>query len=87
MVAALLGIAQKVKWATVWVIIDDGLGKKDKATRHLEAVDFQHNHNDGTSKGQAFVNGFVNVEVDVPIGQSNSPSTCGCTCARRRCAS
>jgi len=68
MLATFLGMAQKLKLATLLVSVDDSLGKKDKATRHLEAVDFQHNHNDGTSKKPAFVNGFVYVEVHVQIG-------------------
>lgn len=68
MLVTLLGIAQKLKLATLLVSVDDSLGKKDKATRHLEAVDFQHNHNDGNSKKPVFVNGFVYVEVHVQIG-------------------
>jgi hypothetical protein len=50
------------------VSVDDSLGKKDKATRHLEAVDFQHNHTESTSKKQVYSNGFVYVEVHVHIG-------------------
>lgn len=68
MLVALLGIAQKLKLASLLVSVDDSLGKKDKATRHLEAVDFQHNYNDGTSKKPVFVNGFVYVEVHVQVG-------------------
>lgn len=68
MLVALLGIAQKLKLASLLVSVDDSLGKKDKATRHLEAVDIQHNHNDGTSKKPVSVNGFVYVEVHVQVG-------------------
>jgi len=52
----------------LWVSVDDSLGKKDKATRRLEAVDFQHNHTESTSKKQVYSNGFVYVEVHVHIG-------------------
>jgi hypothetical protein len=48
--------------------VDDSLGEKDKATRHLDLVDFQHNHNESSRQRQVYTNGFVYVEVHVKIG-------------------
>jgi hypothetical protein len=48
--------------------IDDSLGEKDKETRHLQAVDYHHNHSEGTSKKPSFTNGFVYVEVHLQLG-------------------
>jgi hypothetical protein len=48
--------------------VDDSLGEKDKATRHLDIVDFQQNHSESSRKRQVYTNGFVYVEVHVKIG-------------------
>lgn len=48
--------------------VDDSLGEKDKATRHLDIVDFQHNHTQSSRQRQVYTNGFVYVEVHVKIG-------------------
>src|SRR5512136_1173570 len=48
--------------------IDDSLGKKGKATRHLQAVDFHHNHRESTGKKQVYTNGYVYVEMHLQIG-------------------
>ena len=37
--------------------LDDSLGKKGKATKHLEAVDYHHNHTESTRKRQSWCNG------------------------------
>lgn len=63
-----LGFAQKLGIAKLLVSVDDSTGKKDRATRHLEAVCFHHDHNDGSKKAPKFVNGFVYVEVHLQIG-------------------
>lgn len=52
----------------VLVGIDDSLGKKGKATKHLQAVDYHHNHNESTRNRQAWNNGYVYVEAHVQIG-------------------
>jgi hypothetical protein len=68
MLLQFLAIAKRLKLAKILVSVDDSTGKKDKATRCLEAVCWHHDHNDG-SKGQPkFVNGFVYVEVHIQIG-------------------
>lgn len=50
------------------VSIDDSLGEKDKATRHLQAVDYHHNHSEGSGKKPRYANGFVYVEVHLQLG-------------------
>ena len=52
----------------VMVGLDDSLGKKGKATQHLQAVDYHHNHNESTKHRQAWSNGYVYVEMHVQIG-------------------
>lgn len=50
------------------VSLDDSLGKKGKATRHLEAVDYHHNHTESNRKRQSWSNGYVYVELHVQMG-------------------
>jgi len=52
----------------IFIGIDDSLGKKGKATQHLEAVDYHHNHTESTRRKQAYTNGYVYVEVHLQIG-------------------
>jgi hypothetical protein len=52
----------------VMVGLDDSLGKKGKATKHLQAVDNHHNHNESTKNRQAWNNGYVYVELHIQIG-------------------
>lgn len=69
MLAKVLELAQaagiKLK---IMVSLDDSLGKKGKATKHLDAVDYHHNHNESTHKRQSWCNGYVYVELHVQIG-------------------
>lgn len=65
----LLNIGQKLKLLKVIKLsIDDSLGKKGKATKHLDAVDIQHNHNEGSGKRSVYSNGYVYVAVHVHFG-------------------
>lgn len=69
MMNTFLELASKVNVAfEIFISVDDSLGKKGKATKHLEAVDYQHNHTESTRKKQAYSNGYVYVEVHVQIG-------------------
>lgn len=53
----------------IYLNIDDSLGEKDKHTRHLEPVDWFHDHNE-SRKGQArYKNGFCYLECTLRIGQ------------------
>ena len=69
MVMKFLELASKVNGAfNIFIGVDDSLGKKGKATRHLEAVDYHHNHTESTKKRQVYTNGYVYVEVHIQIG-------------------
>jgi hypothetical protein len=68
MLTKFLEVAQRLGLATLLVGIDDSTGQKDKATRHLEAVCFHHDHNEGSKQKPKFVNGFVYVEVHIQLG-------------------
>lgn len=69
MVKKFLELAQRLGIELVILIgVDDSLGKKGKATRHLQAVDFHHNHTESTGKKQVYTNGYVYVVVHVQIG-------------------
>ena len=46
----------------ITINIDDSLGEKDKATRHLEPVDFFHDHNESTKTTPRFTNAFCYLE-------------------------
>jgi hypothetical protein len=61
-----LGVLKVIK-----VSLDDSLGKKGKATRHLDVVDHQHNHGESHGKRQVYSNGYVYIGLHVqldPIG-------------------
>ncbi len=65
----MLKIGQKLKLLKVIKIsIDDSLGKKGKATHHLDAVDIQHNHSESSGKKQVYSNGYVYVAVHIHFG-------------------
>ena len=69
MVNKFLELAGKLNIAfDILISIDDSLGKKGKETKHLDAVDIQHNHNESSRKKQAYTNGYVYVEVHLQIG-------------------
>lgn len=52
----------------ITINIDDSLGEKDKATRHLEPVDFFHDHNESTKTTPRFTNAFCYLECTLTIG-------------------
>lgn len=69
MVKKLLEFARRLGIELVILIsVDDSLGKKGKATRHLQAVDYHHNHSESSRRKQVYTNGYVYVEVHVQIG-------------------
>lgn len=69
MVRKLLELAAKAGLELkILASLDDSLGKKGKATKHLQAVDYHHNHSESTKKRQAWCNGYVYVELHLQIG-------------------
>ena len=54
---------------TLYVSVDDSLGEKDKGTRHLEAVEYHHDHTKSQGpKKPVYTNGAVHVEVRLELG-------------------
>jgi hypothetical protein len=59
---------QSNQW-TLYVSLDDSLGAKDKGTRHLEAVEYHHDHTKSQGKKKPYyTNGAVHVEVRLELG-------------------
>lgn len=52
----------------IYINIDDSLGEKDKGTRHLEPVDWFHDHSESTKKKPRFKNAFCYLVCTVRIG-------------------
>jgi hypothetical protein len=68
-VADLVAYAQASNQWTLYVSLDDSLGEKDKGTRHLEAVDYHHDHTKQQSKEKPYyTNGTVHVEIRLELG-------------------
>jgi hypothetical protein len=68
-VTDLVAYAQETDERTLYVSLDDSLGAKDKGTRHLEAVDYHHDHTKSQGKKHpAYTNGAVHVEVRLELG-------------------
>jgi hypothetical protein len=62
MLKKLLEFARQLGIELVMLIgVDDSLGRKGKATRHLQAVDFHHNHTESSGRKQVYTNGYVYV--------------------------
>ena len=54
---------------TLYVSLDDSLDEKDKGTRHLEAVDYHHDHTKSQGKKKPYyTNGAVHIEVRLELG-------------------
>jgi len=53
---------------TLYVALDDCLGEKDKQTRHMEAVEYHHDHTKSQGKKQVYTNGTVHVETRLQLG-------------------
>jgi hypothetical protein len=54
---------------TLSVSLDDSLGAKDKGTRHLEAVEYHHDHTKSQGKQKPYyTNGTVHLEVRLQLG-------------------
>jgi DDE superfamily endonuclease len=53
----------------IYINLDDSIGEKHKTTRHLEPVDFHHDHNDSTKRKPRYKNGFCYLVCTLRIGQ------------------
>jgi hypothetical protein len=52
----------------LYINIDDSLGEKDRDTRHLEPVDWFHDHSESTKTKPVFKNAFCYLEANLRIG-------------------
>jgi hypothetical protein len=69
-VAWLIGEAERTEAAKVlYINLDDSLGEKHKATRHIEPVDWHHDHNESTRRKPRFKNGFCYLECTLRVGR------------------
>jgi Transposase DDE domain len=65
----IVAYAQEINTWTLYVSLDDSLGEKDKGTRHLEAVEYHHDHTKSQGKKKPYyTNGTVHVEVRLELG-------------------
>lgn len=65
----LVAYAQAINTWTLYVSLDDSLGEKDKGTRHLETVEYHHDHTKSQGKKKPYyTNGTVHVEVRLELG-------------------
>jgi Transposase DDE domain len=65
----LVAYAQEINTWTLYVSLDDSLGAKDKGTRHLEAVEYHHDHTKSQGKKKPYyTKGTVHVEVRLELG-------------------
>jgi len=68
-VTDLVAYANETNEWTLYVSLDDSLGEKDKATRHLEAVAYHHDHTKSQGKKKPYyTNGTVHLEVRLQLG-------------------
>jgi hypothetical protein len=62
--------AERLGWPKVlYINIDDSLGEKDRDTRHLEPVDWFHDHSQSTKSKPVFKNAFCYLEANLRIGK------------------
>ena len=67
--ADLVAYAHQTDQWTLYVSLDDSLDEKDKGTRHLEAVEYHHDHTKSQGpKKPYYTNGAVHVEVRLALG-------------------
>jgi hypothetical protein len=52
----------------LYINLDDSLGEKDKHTRHLEPVDWFHDHSESTKKRPCFKNAFCYLVCTLRLG-------------------
>jgi hypothetical protein len=53
----------------IYINLDDSIGEKHKTTRHLEPVDFHHDHNESTKSHPRYKNGFCYLVCTLRMGQ------------------
>jgi hypothetical protein len=62
-VAVRRGVCRETGEHTLWLSLDDSLCEKDPATKHVEGVDWHHDHNARARKQAAYKNGSARRRV------------------------
>jgi len=68
----LAGAAQTDTPPTIYINIDDSLGEKDKATRHIQAVDWHYDHSESTKNKPRYKNGFCYLVCTMRVGNQTA---------------
>lgn len=68
----LAGVAPSETPPVIYLNIDDSLGEKDKATRHIEVVDWHHDHSESTKKKPRYKNGFCYLVCTMRVGNQTA---------------
>lgn len=56
----------------IYINIDDSLGEKDKATRHIQAVDWHYDHSESSKNKPRYKNGFCYLVCTMRVGQQTA---------------
>jgi hypothetical protein len=65
----LAGVGQTDTPPVIYLNIDDSLGEKDKATRHMQVVDWHHDHSESTKSKPRYKNAFCYLVCTLRIGE------------------
>lgn len=72
-VARLLAEAQHTDVPqTIYINIDDSLGEKDKATRHIQVVDWHYDHSESTKSKPRYKNSFCYLVCTIRVGKQTA---------------
>ena len=56
----------------IYINIDDSLGEKDKATRHIQAVDWHYDHSEGSKSKPRYKNAFCYLVCTMRVGKQTA---------------
>lgn len=56
----------------IYINIDDSLGEKDKATRHIQTVDWHHDHSESTKNKPRYKNAFCYLVCTMRVGKQTA---------------
>lgn len=65
----LAGVDQTNDPPVIYINIDDSLGEKDKATRHIQAVDWHYDHSESTKSKPRYKNAFCYLVCTMRVGK------------------
>lgn len=68
----LAGIDQTDVSPVIYINIDDSLGEKDKATRHIQAVDWHYDHSESTKSKPRYKNAFCYLVCTMRVGKQTA---------------